>query len=536
MLWGIKRIEKSTHTIIFHRLRFISKENFRKALKLSPNLSNCSNSFLLFQFMFRVILFLFIFTMFAQNSRCETIVITSQGAVGNGSFLNTQIINQCITKVAEKGGGYVVIPAGTFRSGTIELKSNVYLRLESGAILKAVSQTDGIKDSNISQGTLLKAVSASNTGIMGEGIIEGNNQGFSTFLPGMMSFGWNNSPSTDAPLIDFQNCGEVNIKSIQVRNAKSTGLSFFRCRKVTIDGITVSNSIQNLSADGLQFLGGQQISVQNSRFETGGNGISFSTTSQSDSCVGVMVSNCFIKATGTAFLIGKESVKGFRQFIFSGSIIYGSGTAIGLVSENGGSISDVMISNILADNNVPVILTEPIHLHLLKPNIGKTGSIRNVSIQDFSCTTQGRILLMAQKGSVVENIQLRNIRLRFPWIEDPSQMADKSRNPLLEKLPASTRKQRAAVVAENIKNLVVNHIQLEWPSDAVQADWQWPFRRDYSLEGESYRPSYTRNMECDLDILWGNQLDGGYIWAPNSLSSAGKPGMILSGCRNFTVR
>jgi hypothetical protein len=249
-----------------------------------------------------------------------------------------------------------------------------------------------------------------------------------------------------------------------------------------------------------------------------------------------MVSNCFIKATGTAFLIGKVSVKDFRQFIFSGSIIYGSGTAIGLVSENGGSISDVMISNILANNNVPVILTEPIHLHLLKPEKGKAGSIRNVSIQDFSCTTQGRILLMAQTGTVVENIQLRNIRLRYPWIEDPSQMADKSRKPLLEKLPTSTRKQRAAVVAENIKNLVVNHIQLEWPSDAVQADWQWPFRRDYSLEGESYRPSYTRNMECDLDILWGNQLDGGYIWAPNSLSSADKPGMVLSGCRNFTVR
>jgi polygalacturonase len=430
----------------------------------------------------------------------------------------------------------VVIPAGTFRSGTIELKSNVYLRLESGAILKAASQTDGTKDEKASPGNLLKAVSASKTGIIGEGIIEGNGEGFSTFLPGMISFDWNISLSTDAPLIDFQNCGEVDIKGIQIRNAKSAGLSFFRCLNVKIDGITVSNSIQNISADGLQFLGGQQISIQNSRIETGGNGISFSTTSQSDSCVGVMISNCFIKATGTAFLIGKESVKDFRQFIFSGSIIYESGTAIGLVSENGGSISDVMISNILADNNVPVILTEPIHLHLLKPNKGKAGSIRNVSIQDFSCSTQGRILLVAQKGTMVENIQLRNIRLRFPWIEDPSQMADKSRNPLLENLSASTRKQRSAIVAENIKNLVVNHIQLEWPSDAVQADWQWSFRRDYSFEGESYRPSYSRNKECDLDILWGNQLNGGYIWAPNSLSSADKPGMVLSGCRNFTVR
>lgn len=486
--------------------------------------------------MFRIISIYSILTIFAHKALSETIVITSQGAIGNDAFLNTQIINQCISMVAEKGGGYVVIPAGTFRSGTIELKSNVFLRLESGAILKAVSQTDGAKKANASQGSLLKAISASKTGIMGEGIIEGNGQGFSTFLPGMISLGWNNSPSTDAPMIDFQNCSEVEVKGIQVRYAKSAGLSFFRCRNVKIDRITVSNSIINLSADGLQVHGGQQISVQNCRIETGGDGISFSTTLESDLCNGVMVSNCFIQATGTAFLIGKESAKDFRQFIFSGSIIHGSGTAIGLVSETGGSISDVMISNILSDNNVPVVLTQPIHLHLLKPEKGKAGSIRNVSIQDFSCTTQGRILLVAQKGTVAENIQLRNLRLRYPWVEDPTMLSEKTMNHHLEKLPAITRKQRAAIVAEHIKNLVVNHVQLEWPGDPVPADWQHTVRLGYSENGESSHPSYSRNKECDLDILWGNQLEGGYIWAPNSVSGSGKPGMILSGCRNFTVR
>ncbi|HOY94898.1 MAG TPA: glycosyl hydrolase family 28 protein [Catalimonadaceae bacterium] len=489
-----------------------------------------------FRSMPRIFILLFIATIFTLDSRGETILITSQGAVGDGIFLNTQIINQCITKVAEKGGGYVVIPAGIFRSGTIELKSNVILRLESGSVLKAVFLTDGIKDVKTSQVTLLKAVSASRTGIIGEGTIEGIGPEFSPLVPGTEILHPVKSPTAESSLLDFRKCDMVEIRGIHVKNGSGSSLSFFRCRNTTVDGIRISGSLLNFEADGISIQGGQSFRIQNTRIETGGNGISFSTTSDSDSCIGVMVSNCFLQATGTAFLIGKASANDFRQFLFSNSIIQGSGNAIGLLSENGGNISDVMISNILADNNAPVILTEPIHLHLLKPESGQAGTIRNVSIQDFSCSTQGRILLVAQKGTVVENIQLRNIRLRYPWLEDPSPFTDKTRHHLFIKLPVATRKQRASIVAEQIKNLVVNHIQVEWPSNEVPSDWKWPQRMDYGMLGENIHPNYNRNKECDLDILWGNQLEGGYIWAPNSVSSSGKPGMLLTGCRNFTVR
>lgn len=73
-----------------------------------------------------------------MNLLLSTIIsILTFGAVAdNGKTNNAQAINKAIEAAAEKGGGKVVVPAGTFVTGTIYLKSNVMLVLEQGAVLK----------------------------------------------------------------------------------------------------------------------------------------------------------------------------------------------------------------------------------------------------------------------------------------------------------------------------------------------------------------------------------------------------------------
>lgn len=53
--------------------------------------------------------------------------ILEYGAVGDGVTMNTQSIQTAIDACAQNGGGQVVIPAGVFLSGTIWLKSHVFL-------------------------------------------------------------------------------------------------------------------------------------------------------------------------------------------------------------------------------------------------------------------------------------------------------------------------------------------------------------------------------------------------------------------------
>ena len=61
--------------------------------------------------------------------------ITDFGAVADGKTLNTEAINNAIKDVNSKGGGKVVIPAGLWLTGPIELKSNVNLYTEQNSLI-----------------------------------------------------------------------------------------------------------------------------------------------------------------------------------------------------------------------------------------------------------------------------------------------------------------------------------------------------------------------------------------------------------------
>lgn len=64
-----------------------------------------------------------------------SVAITDFGAKQGGLIKNTEAIAAAITDVHNKGGGKVIIPRGIWLTGPIELKSNINLHLESGALL-----------------------------------------------------------------------------------------------------------------------------------------------------------------------------------------------------------------------------------------------------------------------------------------------------------------------------------------------------------------------------------------------------------------
>lgn len=57
------------------------------------------------------------------------------GALKNSGMLATEAIAHAIEAASEAGGGTVYVPAGTFYTGAIVMKSNIELNLNPGAIL-----------------------------------------------------------------------------------------------------------------------------------------------------------------------------------------------------------------------------------------------------------------------------------------------------------------------------------------------------------------------------------------------------------------
>ena len=84
--------------------------------------------------------------------------------------LMTETIQKAINSCAEKGGGVVIFPAGTYLCGGIQLKSHVSLQLEKGALLKGSDKYIDYQNDAFIYGKDLSDIA-----IIGKGIIDGVN-------------------------------------------------------------------------------------------------------------------------------------------------------------------------------------------------------------------------------------------------------------------------------------------------------------------------------------------------------------------------
>ena len=103
------------------------------------------------------------------------------GAKADGIYINTSAINQAISDCNSKGGGHVLIPAGMWITGPIELKSNVDLHLEKGAIVIFSEDHKNFQLAQTSANSFevmapIYGKNLENISISGEGIFDGNGQ------------------------------------------------------------------------------------------------------------------------------------------------------------------------------------------------------------------------------------------------------------------------------------------------------------------------------------------------------------------------
>lgn len=71
--------------------------------------------------------------------------ILEYGARPDGVTNNAAAIQAAVDAASAAGGGRVVIPAGRFLSGSVMLKSNVELHLQSGAVLLSSLRPEDIR-------------------------------------------------------------------------------------------------------------------------------------------------------------------------------------------------------------------------------------------------------------------------------------------------------------------------------------------------------------------------------------------------------
>ncbi len=233
-----------------------------------------------------------------DSSGTRTYNITDFGAKGDGRTLATQAVQAAIDACHKDRGGTVLVPAGVFVIGTVEMKSNVTLEIAAqGKLLGSADgrqyhAADGIPlrgDSTLGDGNvgLIFAVEAENIAIIGQGTIDGQGAQFRSPSRGVPP------PSgrggADRPYhVLLHRCKNVRIRDLFLVASAFHSVRIIQSNYVWIDGIHIHNRV-NGNNDGFHFISSQYVHISNCDVQ-----------SQDDACA--LFGSCrFVTVTNSTF-------------------------------------------------------------------------------------------------------------------------------------------------------------------------------------------------------------------------------------------
>lgn len=179
----------------------------------------------------------------------ERFPITGFGAVADGKTLNTEVIQKAIDSAAGKGG-VVVIPNGTFLSGSLFLKPGVELHLEKGAVLLGSNRIEDYpkRETRIEghfepwRMALVNAQGMDKVRIHGEGKLDGNGILYwAQFWQRRRENPKCTNLEVERPRLMFiDRCTDVRIEGVSLTYSGFWNLHLYRCSDVLIDGLTIT--------------------------------------------------------------------------------------------------------------------------------------------------------------------------------------------------------------------------------------------------------------------------------------------------------
>ncbi|MCC7499018.1 MAG: glycoside hydrolase family 28 protein [Bryobacterales bacterium] len=399
--------------------------------------------------------------------------VASFGALGDGHTINTVAIQKAIEAASAAGGGVVLVPAGTFVSGTIQLRSNVTLRILPGGMLKGSGSI-----SDYPQLHLILANGVRNAAIDGGGVIDGNGEAFWDMTPAERYY--RPHGKRPSPLIEFADCRDVRIENVIVQNAPGWTIHPLRCDGVRIRGVAIYNHQRGANTDGIDPDSSSNVTIADCYIEGGDDAIVIKSPLRPGAAPqpaqNITVTNCTISSTSNCIKLGTESRGGFRNIAITNCIMYRpasyfrapiSGIAIEMV--DGGVLDGVVVSNLtMRDVGTPIFIRLGNRGRGME--VPATGILRNVSISNV-VATGGLITnsITGLPGHPVRGVSLSDINITMsggqkePVGLDVDEKADSYPEAwMFGVLPAY------GFYARHVDGLSMRNVRLKWEREDVR--------------------------------------------------------------------
>ena len=199
------------------------------------------------------------------------------GVKSDGIVTNTGSIQYAIDYISENGGGNLVFYVGRYITGSIQLKSNVKIKLMEGAVLVGSPSVYDYKGEKNNM-ALIIAENQENIGISGKGVIQGRGASLLTLVANQIKKGYCSSQEAPA-LISMKECSNINIEGVIMLDGSGTVQKYDKCKKLAIKNITVKSKTIPESC-GLILLNGDEVKVEDSFFDTSDTEIKLKSNSR----------------------------------------------------------------------------------------------------------------------------------------------------------------------------------------------------------------------------------------------------------------
>ena len=351
----------------------------------------------------------------------STYNILQYGAKGDGRTNDATAIQKAIDACVAGGGGRVVLPGGkTYYSGSVVLKPNIELYLESGAVLKASVNIADFLTNEAQEGFgstcgFISAVNADNIRICGGGIIDGS--GFD-FMKSETEDIYR--PKRDRPYMLYTvGCNHLTIKGVTFQNAPFWTIRLIGSDDVLIDGIRILNSLKVPNCDGIDLDHTRNARIANCHIVAGDDAIvlknedSFRKYGQ---CKNITVTGCTLVSTSSAFKLGTGSFGDFRNIVVNNCVIYGSHRGISIQVRDTGDVENVLFSNIIVETQHFADIWwgrgEPIYItSLRRTDETEPGRVRNIRFENVVCRGENGVLVYGEEDKPIEDIVFDNVRI-----------------------------------------------------------------------------------------------------------------------------
>mgnify|MGYP000025330619 CR=1 FL=1 len=321
----------------------------------------------------------------------QSVSIADYGA--KEGALCTEAIQRALD-AASAAGGVAVIPRGTYRTGTLNLRG-ASLCLEKGAVLKGSADFAdypeiGYDHNEMGQvRSLLYVMDEQDVHIYGEGTIDLSAEAF---------------------------------YGVRITGAPCWTMSFVECEDVREQDLTIDNDRRIPNNDGMHFCSCKGVIVRGCNISAGDDCIAISCITNWDKpCEDVVIADCILRSSSKAIVVGyMHSI--VRNVNISNCVILDSNRSLCIMSSTDGIVENVTASNLRLDtrcragnwwgNGEPIFMMAVKHDYLIPaeqdPHRETDCAIRNVHIDGVTCMGENAMGIYGVDGNIRE-VELRNI-------------------------------------------------------------------------------------------------------------------------------